>query len=180
MFLRSLLLICLLSGIAGCANTANPLANLRSNLFIEDNYAAADRLVANIKKPLSKELPIVAATFVNLDALTESSTLGRLLSEQIASRLTQQGYSLVELKLRGSVFVKANQGELLLSREVKDLSASYSAQAVVVGTYARSGEYLYLNIKIVRPTDNLVLAASDYALPMDWNIRSLLESDKRF
>lgn len=172
--------VLLLPLLASCALNDVTTLSLRNSLFIDDNYLAAERLAQSLTRPLSKELPIVAATFVNIDALTESSTLGRLLSEQVSARLTQLGYSMVELKLRGTVFVKAGQGELMLSREVKDLSQSYNAQAVVIGTYAKAGEQLFLNLKIVRPTDNLVLAAHDYALPLDWNVRSLLESDKRF
>jgi len=117
------------------------------------------------------------ATFVDLDRLEHSSTLGRMLAEQVAARFTQQGYPVIELKLRGSVFVQEGKGELLLSREVKELSLAHNVQAVVVGTYASGPGRLFLNLKIVRPTDNRVLSAHDVAMDLDETTTTLLNSE---
>jgi TolB-like protein len=64
---------------------------------------------------------------------------------------------------------------LLLSREVQDISQTQSAQAVIVGTYTSSGKMLYLSLKLVVPEGNVVLAAHDYAMPIDTNIKGLLK-----
>ncbi|MFC4158606.1 FlgO family outer membrane protein [Chitinimonas lacunae] len=149
----------------------------RSNRLIRASYSATDQLVAVLPQPLPRDAPLIVATFVDINRLTSSSTLGRMLAEQVSTRLTQLGHPVVELKLRGNVFVREGTGELLLSREVKDLSISHRAQAVVVGTYAASPERIFLNLKIVRPTDNRILAAHDIALTPDENILSLLMSD---
>lgn len=158
--------------LAGCAATPPeappPLANL-----IEINQKATDALLQGVQ--LDPAQPLLVASFVNLDQLTESSRLGRLFSEQVSSRLVNRGYPVVELKLRDKLFIKQGEGALLLSRELREVSREHRAQAVVVGTYTNSGQTLYLSLKLVGgPQGNLVLAAHDYALPLDPNVRGLL------
>ena len=144
---------------------------------IRVSYDAADQLLKLASVPLPKDAPLIVATFVDLDRLEHSSTLGRMLAEQVAARFTQQGYPVIELKLRGSVFVQEGKGELLLSREVKELSLAHNVQAVVVGTYASGPGRLFLNLKIVRPTDNRVLSAHDVAMDLDETTTTLLNSE---
>ena len=126
--------------------------------------------------PLDAQHPVMVATLVQVDRLGESSRLGRIFSEQIAGRMVQRGVRVVELKLRDSVALQRDQGELLLSREVREVSQSHDAQAVVVGTYAASASALYISLKLVTPAGNTVVAAHNYAVPMDENVRVLLAS----
>ena len=139
---------------------------------IAANHHAADMLLQGA--PLDREHAVLVATLVNVDRLDESSRLGRIFSEQIAGRLVQRGLSVTELKMRESVAMQREQGELLLSRELRDVSRAHDAQAVVVGTYAVSSTILYVSIKLVKPDRNLVVAAHNYAVPMDDNVRALL------
>ena len=139
---------------------------------IAANHHAADMLLQGA--PLDREHAVLVATLVNVDRLDESSRLGRIFSEQIAGRLVQRGLSVTELKMRESVAMQREQGELLLSRELRDVSRAHDAQAVVVGTYAVSSTILYVSIKLVKPDGNLVVAAHNYAVPMDDNVRALL------
>ena len=43
-----------------------------------------------------------------------------------------------------------------------------------MGTYAVSGAMVYVSLKLVSPQGNQVVAATDYALPVDDNLRGLL------
>ena len=144
---------------------------LRTSI-ITANHAAVDMLLQTA--PLDREHAVLVATLVNVDRLNESSRLGRIFSEQIAGRLVQCGYPVTELKLRDSVAMQREQGELLLSRELREVSRAHDAQAVVVGTYAVSATILYVSIKLVKPDGNMVVAAHNYAVPMDDNVRALL------
>ncbi|MDC7691661.1 FlgO family outer membrane protein [Vogesella indigofera] len=170
--MKTLISVVILSSLlTGCASFVAP-NNPEPTRLIEANYSAVDALLNGV--PLSGEQPLLVATLVNVDVLTESSRLGRLFSEQIAARLSKRGYPVKELKLRENLFMKQSEGELLLSREVGEVSRAHNARAVVVGTYAASGSMLYINLKLVHPSGNIVLSAHDYALPMDNNIRDLL------
>lgn len=88
--------------------------------------------------------------------------------------MTQMGYSVLELKIRNGVYMKRNEGEFLLTREIKEVASTHNAQAVVVGTYAESATLVHVNLKIVNPATSVILAAYDYALPLDKQIASLI------
>ena len=143
----------------------------RSNL-IDTNERAADALLEYA--PLDASQPVLVATLVHLDRLTESSRLGRMFSEQIAGRMVQRGLKVTEVKMRESLLLQRDQGELLLSREVREVSQAQDAQAVVVGTYAVSASVVYISLKLVNPVGNTVVAGHNYAVPMDENVRALL------
>jgi TolB-like protein len=164
----SALLCVLLATTPGCASVDEGLgANL-----ITVNYRAADGLMQGVE--LGKDQPVLVATLVDQEDLGESSRLGRLFSEHIASRLSNRGIRVVELKLREQLFMKQTTGALLLSREVRDVSQAHDAQAVVVGTYTSSGQTLYVSLKLVKPEGNTVVSSHDYALPLNANIKGLL------
>ena len=55
----------------------------------------------------------------------------------------------------------------MLSRDIRELSKTYNASAVVVGTYADGGDRLYVSARIVRPTDNIIISAYDVGILMD-------------
>ena len=160
--------------LCGCIATGPTYEDAANSRLIACNYAAADRLLVHTNPVLDRSKPILAATLVNIDDLDQSCRLGRLIAEHVASRLAQQGMPIIEMKMRGNVFMRKSEGELLLSREVKEITASHSAQAVVVGTYAQAQDYVYVTVKLVRSVSNEVLAAENYVLPLDSNIRSML------
>lgn len=143
----------------------------RSDL-IEVNDQATDALLQNAR--LDPHQPVLVATLVSVDRLNESSRLGRIFSEQIAGRMVQRGLRVTEVKLRESLVLNRDQGELLLSREAREVSQAQNAQAVVVGTYAVSASMLYISLKMVNPVGNQVVAAHNYAVPVDENVRTLL------
>lgn len=141
--------------------------------FVKTNYAAAEALIAQFRK-YTEGGPLIVATVVNIDTLEHSSTLGRLISEQVSARFAQNGYSMIEMKFRNSVYIKRNEGELLLTREISDIARNHNAQAVIVGTYGTSSDSVFINLKVVQPGSNTVLAAHDYVLPLNRDVRSML------
>ncbi|MBS4097068.1 MAG: hypothetical protein KGZ83_09585 [Sulfuricella sp.] len=154
----------------------------RISNFTTANYAAATELMKRFQGTPSTNnfdassgaSPFIVATLVNIDKLEQSSTFGRLISEQLASRITQLGHNVVELKVRNSVFMKRNEGEFLLTREIKEVATAHKAQAIVVGTYAEASDYVYVNLKVVNPANSMILGAYDYTLPMNKEIRRLV------
>ena len=147
-------------------------AAVRTDL-LELNHQAADHLLQ--AAPLDPRRSVIVSTLVSVDRLGESSRLGRMFSEQIAGRLVQLGVPVAELRLREQLVLHPGQGELLLSRELREVSQAHDAQAVVEGTYAVSGAMVYVSLKLVHPQGNQVVAASDYALALDDNLRGLLQ-----
>lgn len=175
----------ILTGLTGCTQkTVNMSGKVAFTLpdpqpysnLLESSYAAADNLSKGLRfRGLSLDESILTASFVNIDDLTESSTLGRIVSEQIASRLAQHGFKIVEVKLRQeSIFIEEGKGEFLLSREVLSLGETRGAHAVLVGTYAVSKNFIFISVRVARTEDNSVVTGYDYELPNDSTTRSML------
>lgn len=166
--------------IAGCATQQRtdtplkPYSHQVSDPFTARNYRAADALINQLGSRISKNQPIIIATIVDIDALSTPSTFGRITSEQISGRFTQSGYSMIEMKFRGDVYMKQDQGELLLTREIKNLATSQNAQAVIVGSYAKSNQAVFVNLKVIEPNTNIVMAVNDYTFTLDSNLKSML------
>jgi len=168
------LLLTACSAILPQAKEEPNYATVSSNQFIASNYKAADALLAQLNGKLVADKPLIMATVVNIDALEQTTTLGRLISEQISTRMAQGKMNMLEMKLRNSVYMKRNQGEMMLTREVNDMALTHKAQAVVVGSYAETSDMVFVNVKVIQPNTNYVLAAHDYALAKEGIVRSML------
>ncbi len=136
--------------------------------------AAAKRLMS-VKPGLVQYSPMIAATFVDINNLRASSTFGRISSELFASALSQAGIHMREVKMRDSLFVEEKLGELILSRQIKRLNAAYSANSILMGTYAVGSNRIYISVRVVNTRDSLVLATADLSLPLDNNLRAMLD-----
>ena len=142
--------------------------------LIKVSYKSTDMLIAQIEPPINYDQTVLTASFVNIDNLEESSTFGRTVSEYIGSRLAQLGYKVVELKLRKSIFMKKTGGEFVLSRELKDLSTTHQAQAIVVGTYSIGKDVVYVSSRVIKLADSTILSSHAYKMPLTENLRQLL------
>lgn len=167
--------------LSGCGqhlmHPSQPAGYAADDRLILTSHAAVEQLLATIppSKKMDKHQPIIIASLVSIDDLT-SSRLGRTISEQLGTILSRNGYAVIELKLRGSIFIRQGAGELLLSRELTEISQKHQAQAVLIGTYAQAMSDIYVNLKLVGAGDSQVIAAHDYVLPLDGNVRALLWS----
>lgn len=179
--MKKIVLLIALALLAGCVTTPRKEPPIKPERYIEETYNAVDKLVeqlAQSKRWPGKNDSLLVATVVNVDELESASRLGRSISEQVSARLTQKGYKVIEVKLRGTLFVKHSEGELLLSRELAQISKSYQAPAVVVGTYAPATNFVHINLKVVSADSQIVLAAADYGLPLDENTKTLLSTKR--
>ncbi|MFZ6723677.1 FlgO family outer membrane protein [Undibacterium sp. Ji49W] len=145
-----------------------------ANEFIPANQRAASALIAAAGQQIDPSRPLIVATLANINSLEDSSTFGRIIAEQVSGQFTRSGYKMIEMKFREKVFIRQNVGEFLLTREIKDVAQNHSAQAVIVGTYAESDKLVFVNLKLIRPVDNVVISTFDYAVPMDKTVKALL------
>jgi len=137
-------------------------------------YFITDNLIDNLRIELNKEQIILVASFVDVNNVQRSSNFGRMLAEHMVSRWSQNGYTVVEVKLRDSIFIKEREGEFLLSRRLKDISCAHNAQAVVVGTYLLAQKEFYLAARVVQANNAKIISSSDVRLPLSDNLKSML------
>ncbi|EDN66825.1 conserved hypothetical protein [Beggiatoa sp. PS] len=152
--------------------------------LVRSSYKAADKLLDGIEdieflQPredgFDAKQSILVTSFVNIDNLQESSTFGRIVAEQIGSRIAQYGYKMIEMKMRtGSIFVQEQTGELILSRQLQEISFQHDAFAIAVGTYGVSKESVYVTAKLVRAKDSVILSSYDYWLPVGPDTKQML------
>ncbi len=179
--------------VSGCApGPTQPGAPNRQQVNADDekhlikaSYDAVDRMLGEVETSrlrfdLIKSKPLIVASFVNIDNIQESSTFGRIIGEQVGSRFSQNGYPVVEVKMRAdSVMVREGTGELVLSRHLQDLSFEHSAQAVVAGTYAQAKDFVYVTMKLIRAEDGIIVYSYDYRMPMDADTKRLLNPPRK-
>lgn len=190
---RLFLFVLLALMVSGCSGikrmTASPrggeepqvseTAVLRVPVFadvMEGSYYAADALAGQLlERTGSPEATLLAASFVNINRLEESSTLGRLISEQISSRMAQHGFRVLETKLRqNSIYIKEGEGEFLLSRQLQEISASHNSDLVIVGTYTVAEKSIYISARIVNAGNSTIVSGYDYQLRRNYQTESLL------
>ena len=177
--LRAATLACMLFLLGGCASfNCTRLENLLggSTNLIQFSYRIADHLIERAMPPLlprQPDMPVMVTTFVDNNDLTQTSPFGRILQEQIASRLVQLGYTVREIKLGNTLHIEPKSGETILTRDLTQLSAEQQAQAILVGTISRTDRILYISARLINPTNNNVLATEDYRLCMDNSIMAM-------
>lgn len=155
------------------------VASPGGSLLTASSQQAADALQSVLEGRVSKESPVLVATMVQLDDLQKSSTLGRVVMQQVASRLSQYGYRIVESRLRQDMAIKPYEGEFMLTRDVaKLMQAQYAAQAVLVGSYVENSGAVYFSLRLIRLDDGSVVGGYEYHLPNRGEVRSLLRQDK--
>lgn len=182
--MKYLLAPCVVSGalaLGGCADFS-ALISAQGNAYIQaqksplilSSRRAVAELVQGLPPLAVTETPVLVATVVNVNQLTRTTPLGRTLSEMYASQLSNAGFNVKELKLRGDVYVKEGTGELLLSREIRDIAHQHNAGLVLVGTYSQAKQYTYVSLKLVRTADSRIMRSHDYALPNEPDVQRLL------
>lgn len=176
-FLMSLLAIGVV--LSGCETTPSvrepTYQDAKNDPFIAVNKHAAKSLVSQLGDRLPSNTRLVIASLVDVHSL-QPTNFGRIISEQVSAEFTHNGYNMTELKLRDSVGIIDGSGEELLSRRMEHLAKAYDAQGVIVGSYATSQDFVYVNLKVIHPASNTVIAVNDYTLPRDQNIRRMLRN----
>jgi hypothetical protein len=181
----SSLALALLGGLSACSLNPAPYVKpeptyeeAKNNPFLATNRDAIRALLTGVDLASLTGTPVLVATVVNVNDLRRAAPLGRTLSEQYASTLVASGMQVMELKLRGDIFVREETGELMLSREVKDIAKLHSAGLVVVGTYSAAANATYVSLKLVKTDSGQIIRGHDYALPNNADVNKLLQPPK--
>jgi len=170
--------------LAGCAQDTPPVRTEPTYQeagqapMLQSSRNAINRLVATLDTQATGPGPVLIATVVDVNDMRRSVPLGRTLSEQYASAMTDIGFDVKEVKLRSDMFIQEGTGELLLSREVMDIARQHNAAMVLVGTYSAAAEFTYVSLKLLRMEDGRIIRAHNYALPNDRDVRRLLATPR--
>ena len=147
-------------------SSITPEGNLNSRVIF-----LADQLVRNINNKLKYE-PVVVTTFVNLDNMKETSSLGRLIAENLIHELQVRGWKVFDIRLARDIVVKP-QGEFSITRDIKNIRNYYRVNSVITGTYAITSNSVIVNARIIDVKSGVVVSTGQIVLPIE-DVSSLL------
>jgi len=150
--------------LLGCANKWSIETEQDADI-VAASHAAADALIKQLQGKVEPNRPFLAASFVDINDLEQTTSFGRIVSQQLVTQFSNKGFVVVEMLLRKNIYIRQKGGEFLLSRAVREISKTHDAGAVIVGTYAVGARSVYITAKVIDTIDNAVLGAFDYRLP---------------
>jgi flagellar FlgO protein len=128
-------------------------------------YRAVDHLLAEAPE-IAVGTPLVVGTIAEVQNVETTTALGNIVADMIRTRLSQDGHTVSELRLRRAVSFRKGEGEFMLSRTPGALMRPPLAAAMVTGTYAASYDLVYVSLKLVSATDERIVAGADFAVPL--------------
>lgn len=134
----------------------------------------ADQIYAYYNGNLSG--PIVVTTFVDVNNLYETSSFGRILSEQLISELSMRGFNVIELRLAEALQIMNDKGEFGLSRDLATLKREHKISTIVTGTYATSPDRVYLNVRMIDPKTSFINSVGSVEMAKSEEIARLLRT----
>ena len=114
-----------------------------------------------------EDTAIAVMTFVNLNDLYRTSSLGRYLSEQLITELQKKEVFVIDVRKTPGVMIREGYGEYSLSRQIEELDRSYVVEAVVVGTYTLGNDRIFINSRLLRAIDGMVLSSGSIELGLN-------------
>jgi len=169
-----------LAGVTGCSGGVNlpPFGNGQYVNLTEQSYGAADMLLQQSKNVINSETPLEIGMLTNIKRPSETNALGQIIASQIGARFVQLGYN-----------VKTSPALDSMAIDTQPSSAAYSSQggyadsnskAMITGHYAVARKDVLVNLRIIEESSGKVLAAYDYSLPLNSDVRQLMaaEGDK--
>ena len=132
----------------------------------------AAQLIAGINPALrgSVALPV---SFVNQNDFTQTSTLGRFIAEQMFYEFNQRGFPIREYRMSDAISLNEN-GEFLLTRALPPVSVKAPGLVVVAGTYYADRQAIFINARLIRGSDGMVLRTGQLVLQNNILTRRML------
>ena len=174
--LISALLIATLSGCGSTFRFFRAQSYLNTDL-IEASHDATDELKDQLCRNIPKGSLIVVSTLLNVKKNpNETSSFGRIISDQIATSLQNSGYQIIALDLPIDLFKMEEGGELQLSDEDKAILRRYNAAVMVGGVYAPGKQNTYVTLRAVNRFTRHVIASTDFSVALGPDVKNLLKT----
>lgn len=135
------------------------------------------QLLQNANDGLADDYVLTVNSFVNLNSLYKTSSLGRYLGEQMIGELQAAGIGVIDVRKANSLMIRESYGEYGLSRDMNELRRSHDSQAMVVGTYTYADGQILLNARVLRNSDGMVISHANTAFALDALTGQLLKDE---
>lgn len=151
--------------------TAN--STLPSGVFNASMMFLAEQLDRNVAADM-RQRPTVITNIATLNALNETSALGRLISEHVMHELQVRSWAVMDIRLAKEIMITEN-GEFTLSRDAKKLRDNMPALNVITGTYTATSDGILVSVRAVDLSSGRVLSTAQTRLARDKFTLGLME-----
>lgn len=170
-FARFLLLGLLFVGLmaAGCSSWKAPVTAINPEYVDAQELKLkirelADQLLATMPNQSLTGLVAMPTSFVNQDNVQQSSPFGRLVGESLIYEFNQRGFPVREYRLPGYIDIIPQQGDFALLRKGLVNTVGEKWAALIIGTYYRTPDAVFVNARLVRAADGMVLRTGQLVL----------------
>ncbi|MDR0465760.1 MAG: hypothetical protein LBH94_00205 [Deltaproteobacteria bacterium] len=124
----------------------------------------ADQLIASLPNDSLADYIALPTSFVDQNDFSESSPLGRYMVEGLTYEFNQRGFPVREYRTDGVITMDEGTGETTLARKGKLATAKGKNNVLILGTYHLDQDAIFVNARMVRPSDQLVLRTAQIML----------------
>jgi|GEM_PF-6583040 len=172
---RALLaLAVVIPALASCSPGTLRMLNAPTVNLTSTSYSAADMLVHQAQSKLSQSTVLALGSLTDLKVPGNTAPFGKIVSSQVGARLVQLGYNVHMPDDIGTVSagdMPAAPAAPVMKAPLQDSSSGKgvsvgNVQAMVTGHYARNGEEVLINLRIVDMGSGQIWGSFDYTIPV--------------
>lgn len=124
----------------------------------------ADQMLATVPNYALQGYVAMPVSFVNQNNTDVSSPLGRLIAESMYYEFNQRGFPTREYRLTGNIAVVGGKNDLALAANQLVPYKGQKWAALLVGTYLVDKDATFINARLVRASDGLVMRTGELVL----------------
>ena len=124
-----------------------------------------DQLLGNLNPANYSGVTAMPISFVNQDDFEESSSFGRYLAETLFYEFNQRGFPVREYRSEGEIATRQGEGEFYFSRRQQRIYAQNPLSVFVTGTYYYDKHNVFVNARLIRASDGIVLRTGSLVFP---------------
>jgi len=149
--------------------SAEPMTTQRNDSqtgqFISQLSSLADQLEKSIDRSNIANTFIITS-FVNIDSLSETSSFGRLMAENLIYELNSRHWKVFDVRFTKGISINES-GEFSLSRDGEKIRDAYKVGGIVVGTYSFGNNHIIVNARVIDIDSGAIVSAGQISLPVN-------------
>jgi hypothetical protein len=159
---------------SSCAAVGTGAQRLYRASLPELTYGVIDKMTLCGPPEMSPLVPIIVSSVTESQRLGQTSIFGNAIADFARTRLAYDHMNVAEPRLRSSLILKEDQGEMILSRDPRYLVTPPLYSAVLTGTYAVGGSNVFVSLKLIRSEDGHIISAGDFVASRGPDVDQLL------
>lgn len=167
-----LALAVVIPALVACGPGTMRLLNAPQVNLTSTSYSAADMLLQQSQSKLSQSTVLALGSLADLKIPGNTAPFGKMIASQVGARFVQLGYNVHMPDDIGTVSagdMPAAPAAPVMKAPLQDSSKGVTVgnvQAMITGHYARSGEEVLVNLRIVDMGSGQIWGSYDYTMPL--------------